>query len=130
MGDDTPPPGRTLAFQKDARDLAAALAVLLSELERHGEEEQDELLRGWLVGTADHLRPLVLEFEEAVVKERSRERAGLVLRRIDEIMERFYAACGRGELNLIRGRTMAEASSTYGRLRFIFRETKYSGLSL
>jgi len=59
-----------------------------------------------------------------------RERAADILTIIEEVLQPLFAADTKGELNLLRGRGMLHAGRGYPRLRSIFRETRYAGLSL
>ena len=111
-----------MSLQTDANQLVAVFRHIIGALEsfRHP--------RGgsYSADMATQLRPLVAEFESAVVHAHSRERAAAILDELKPMIHNVSGAATKGELDIFKDDTL----DRYHELATIFQESRYAAETL
>jgi len=110
----------TLATQ--AQELVRVLRAVIAALDRFDRLGQ----RDYTTGLAERLRPLLAEFQSAVIEERSRPAAERVLADIKEVMHEVNGAATKGEMDIFSDATL----DRFWDLSTLFQESRLSGQSL
>ena len=110
----------TLATQ--AQELVRVLQAVVAALDRFDRLGQ----RDYTTGLAKRLRPLLAEFQSAVIEERSRPAAEGALADIKEVMHEVNGAATKGEMDIFSDATLAR----FWDLSTLFQESRFSGQSL
>lgn len=111
-----------MSLQADANQLVAVFWRVIRALENfrhpHGASYSADM--------ATQLRPLVVEFERAVVHAHSRETAAAILDDLKPMMHNVSGAATKGELDIFADDTL----DRYHELATIFQESRYSAETL
>ena len=110
----------TLATQ--AQELVRVLQAVVTALDQFDRPVRRDYTRAM----ADRLRPLVVEFQSAVVSERSRLLAERALADIKELMHDVNGAATIGDMDIFPSDTL----NRYWNLSTLFQESRFSGQSL
>jgi len=105
-------------LRSEVNRLLEVLDSICAALEAHGADFTDRL--------AEPLRPLVNRLRQAVVKDRSRDKAEAALWEIKQIMHEVNAADTKGEMGIFSG----DELDVWWELSTIFQESRFSEPSL
>ena len=108
-----------MSLATDARQLLAALKMMVTALEQYADDNRAVLTRRW----AKQLRPLVEAFEDCVIQQRDRIQAATVLEEIAPLVHAVGAASTKGEMPLFA--ETDDIMNTCLDLEPIFRESRY-----
>ena len=111
-----------MPLDADANQLVAVLWRAIGALEGF----RDPSRANYTVDLATRLRPLVAEFERAVVHEHSREAASAMLDDIKPLMHEVSGAATKGEMDIFTD----DSLDRYYQFATIFQQSRYAGQTL
>jgi hypothetical protein len=111
-----------MSLDAHAKQLVAVLWSVIDALKRF----RDPLRADYTVEMVTRLRPLVAEFERAVVHAHSREAASAMLDDIKPLMDEVCGAATKGEMDIFTDDTL----DRYYQFATIFQESRYAAQTL
>ena len=111
-----------ISLATQAQELVRVLQAVVAALDRFDRPGQCD----YTTGLAERMRPLLAEFQSAVINERNRPAAERALADIKEVMHAVNGAATKGEMDIFSDATL----DRFWDLSMLFQERRFLGQSL